>query len=262
MAAERGPWDKRFFGEHRLFWPIRGAFQPFAAYDGFPPVAVLQETLGARAGVEFRLEPPRARKRRRRGAVDPGTLYDARIVDGWVPTRADNLHDFCNALVWATFPRAKRAFHQRQHGAIAARLSELGPRLKSLPNARTRELDGLAMLDEGGILLLVVESKVTRVQAALDTRDVGTVQGVIAVGDAVALIFGHALYENLVSPRAELIWGMVAVLPCGEGLPASEEELIALADERLAEALGVAGSYGQPERFRSLPLTEEVLCRG
>lgn len=92
-------------------------------------------------------------------------MYDARIVnEGVVPTREGSWHDLMNALVWATFPRAKKALHTRQHGLV--RVAQPGESLR-----RPRELDALALLDEGGVA-------VTK--------------------DGARIVFGHAIYEGYV----------------------------------------------------------------
>jgi hypothetical protein len=119
---------------------------------------MIDEALSASAGVRF------VRKRQ-----EDKTPYDTRIVlDGVVPTRAGSWHDLLNACVWATFPKTKLAIHRRQHALV-------------VPGAprRTPEQDAIAMVDEGGILLL---------------------QG------AEALVVGHAIFESFVegwpTPRA------------------------------------------------------------
>lgn len=128
-----------------------------------PPLAELQ------AGLRDHLAPhglalvaplaaPRRRKRRPAGTdasaapdLDPRTIYELRIADtGEIPTRPDNLHDLCNALSWAAFPRAKWALTRRIAELQRARLDATG----RLPAARDREHDRLALLDEGGLLSL------------------------------------------------------------------------------------------------------------
>lgn len=87
-------------------------------------------------------EPARARDDR----------YELRCAEqGQIPCRPGSLHDVCNALSWAAFPRAK----QRSTARIAERLRrqlEAGP---LLPGARDREHDRLALIDEGGLLALL-----------------------------------------------------------------------------------------------------------
>jgi hypothetical protein len=152
------------------------------------------------------LLPPR---RRGRAALDTGRLYDARIArDRCVPTRARSWHDFLNALVWATFPRSKLALHERQHRALVERIE---PGSRTLPATRTREHDALALLDEGGVVVL----------------DDGRARETV--------LFGHALYEGLVLGRG-------AMTACGivtpvRRMPAEPRERVASADAALAELL-------------------------
>ncbi len=114
--------------------------------------------------VQFAPSAPRSRRAKRR---DLSALYDVRIHrEGLVATRLGNAHDLFNALVWASFPLAKRALARRQHDAHVLRL---GAEPVRLPNARSREQDTLAMIDEGGVLC----------------------------GPDRRVLFGHALYEHL-----------------------------------------------------------------
>lgn len=158
---------------------------------------------GALAGdppVRFELASPRPRGRRRRRSepVDVRTLYDARItLERVVPTRARSWHDLMNALVWGTFPRAKQALHARQHRAIAERIV---PGAFTLPPARTRELDALALLDEGGVLLVGPEP-------------------------AAAVVFGHAIYESLALGIPPAVVAAIALDPAECTLRALDEAL-------------------------------------
>jgi hypothetical protein len=84
--------------------------------------------------------------------LDPDDVdgcYADRCLRGAVPTRANNLHDLLNALVWARFPRAKQALCARHIVLASAR--ERTP--AGQQRLRSREQDAAAMLDEGGMLL-------------------------------------------------------------------------------------------------------------
>ena len=196
--SRAAPFDPRFVERSALFWPVARAalalcgpqgegspFHSFPAVESFgrvfdPLDASKGDPQGAPRGagqeppppVRFVASPPRIRPRRgrRREAIVVRDLYDARItLDRVVPTRPDSWHDLMNALVWGTFPRAKLALHARQHRAIAERIA---PDARTLPPTRTRELDALALLDEGGVVL--------------------------PWGDASRpVVFGHAIYESL-----------------------------------------------------------------
>lgn len=85
------------------------------------------------------------------GLLDLGSLYEVRISDtGDVPTRPRNVHDLLNALIWAAFPRSKSALTQR----LAQMQRQRAAGQATLPVARTRPHDRLALIDEGGLLQL------------------------------------------------------------------------------------------------------------
>lgn len=156
-------WDPDF-GSGERFDALRGALDALGRHATFPSPEAIDEALSALAGIRF-VRQEKVPRRRRRTPRDPASMYDARIVnEGVVPTREGSWHDLMNALVWATFPRAKKALHARQHGLV--RIAQPGESLR-----RPRELDALALLDEGGVAV---------------TKDGGRV------------VFGHAIYEGYV----------------------------------------------------------------
>lgn len=165
----RDPWTPAFIDAP---WAeaLLPASQRLRDLPGWPSLDELNDRLGALVNpaglrpVRFAASVPRSRRAKHRGVE---ALYDVRIHrDGEVSTRLCNAHDLFNALIWAMFPRAKRAVARRQHDA---HLRRLGARVGALPNARSREQDTLAMIDEGGVL----------------------------EGPSGSLLFGHALYEHL-----------------------------------------------------------------
>ncbi len=204
VRAASAAFDGRFHERDARFGPIARAAAMFADYTDWPEPADLDRALSELAGVRF--VPAQRRPRRHRGPVNLGEMYDAHVVRGEVPTREKNWHDFLNALVWATFPRAKAALHARQHRALEewAKTGEApeGDTVRRLPNARTRELDALALIDEGSVL----------------------------VCDDAKLVFGHALYEGFVLHVPAMI--SRAVILHGKAADAD-----ALLTARLAEPL-------------------------
>jgi len=209
-----------------LAWPIAQALARFEAREGrVPPVAQIDEMLSVRAGVRFVPASPRPR---RRVTLDRARLYDARITQaGEVPTREGNLHDFMNALVWASFPLAKMAIHVRQHALIESRIE--GSRL---PEHRTPEQDMLAMVDEGGIAVLTTDA--AAVEAATEGRDSDALGRIVAAGRARGAVFGHALFEHLERKADTLVWGRAMVLSAHDLMKALDPAAI---DERLAHAI-------------------------
>jgi hypothetical protein len=222
-----------------LFWPLSGAIDLLveaAAQDaaaGFPQPESIDEALATRAGIRFERQRPVSRRRRR--PRDPDAMYDARIArEGCVPTRPGSWHDLMNALVWATFPRAKRALHARQHGLVVP--AEPGESAR-----RPRELDALALLDEGG---MVVMSSPSRAPESSEEE----LAEAIARGEATALVFGHAIYEGLVLGRPAPLASLVAV----------EAESVAGADEALAAILADRSQVAGPRAWRRLRVDERL----
>lgn len=177
VRQSRSTFDACFFERHSDFWPIARAASCFGDRADWPDVTEYGRAFEVEPPVRF--EPAPVSRRRPAGPIVRADLYDAMItLRRIVPTRSRMWHDYLNALVWATFPRAKLAFHRRQHVAIE-RWIPAGA--TQLPNARTRELDALALVDEGGVLVL-------------DEGDRQT-----------AMIFGHALFEGLVLGQPAMV---------------------------------------------------------
>jgi hypothetical protein len=202
------PFDPRLVERHPLFWPLGRAAGAFAGYADWPPVAAWGAVFAATTAppVGFTVAAPRPRRAGRRPPFDQAKLYDVSIIErGQVPSRERSWHDFANALVWGTFPLAKAALHRRQGAMLAARIDPDAPRH---PPHRTREGDGLAMLDEGGVVAL----------AAPDAE--------------LRLVFGHAVYEGFVLGVPRMTARMVR-LP----VAALDADAVAQADAAFASLL-------------------------
>lgn len=162
--------------QHPRFARVADLVERLAKQRDWPTVAMLNDVFSselARVGVRFVEEPKTKFALGADGAIDPASLYEVRIVDaGEIPTRPNNLHDLLNALVWAAFPLSKLALTR----ALAAVQRERAAGKATLPNARSREHDRLAMIDEGALLVVRGASQVSR--------------------DTSTWIFGHAIYEH------------------------------------------------------------------
>lgn len=187
-----------------LAWPLARGLERLGPQSGIPSVDLLQEVLGPSSGVRFVATPP-ASRRRRREQVPVDALYDALIVNrSEVPTRPGNLHDLMNALVWSTFPKTKKALHERQHALVRARFDETGRR--AIPH-RSADQDALAMVDEGGIVIAVTPIAEQALRNAADRRDSAPFEEAARQGAALGVVFGHALYEHIARSDVRLVWG-------------------------------------------------------
>ncbi len=139
--------------------------------------------------VAFSPAAPKRVRARRDTPIDPSQLYDGRIVlRGEVPCLHASYHDWFNALAWASFPRAKRAVHERQFEALC---DWLVPSASRLPNRRTREQDALTLFDEGGAALVIARAE--ELPAASGTTDLNELRCAPQL-----VLFGHAAMEHLV----------------------------------------------------------------
>jgi hypothetical protein len=222
-------WDASFFRRSPLFWPIARPASRLEGYPDWPTPAELTLLFDGAPPVRFERAPPKPRRRR----APADARYDARIATtGVVPTRAASWHDLLNALVWVRFPRAKLALHARQYRMISARL---GDDLR-LPGARTAEQDAVAMLDEGGVVILCVRERQREVSEAMGRDGVADFATLVRAGAACAVVFGHAIYEGLACGGPEGVRA-AAYVAAVDAVPADADARVARADESLAALL-------------------------
>lgn len=254
MLAPARAWLPGFLDSSPAFAPLRAAGAPLSAFGDFPDVSdygrlFAPEGLVAGDGAPARFVLQREGGQRR-APTTLSELYDGRIFErGEIPTRARSFHDLFNALVWASFPAAKRALNARQYRALAARLPA---RFTALPGARTREQDALAMLDEGGILLVSGEADARDVRAAHVAGDGDALEALVRAGRLSALVFGHALYEHLVSSPVP-VRGRGVVL-VSAALPRGDAALRPSADRLLAELLAESDGFPETTSAPAVPL--------
>lgn len=238
-------WDPDLASRSPLFAPLAGAMERLASEmeregSTFPQPETIDAALGAAAGVRFERQRPVSR--RQRVPRDPAKMYDARIArEGCVPTRPGSWHDLMNALVWATFPKAKRALHERQHGLVV-------PAAPGESARRSREQDALALFDEGG---LVVARRVS--SSASPTE--GELAAEIAAGSATAFVFGHAIYEGVVLGRGAPLASVLCVV-CER-----PDARVADADEALARIVTDRTRLVEPSDMLRLRADDSVVPR-
>lgn len=209
----------------------------------WPAIEEIDARLAALAGVRF--APALTRSRRRRSGP-AAAAYDASIcLEGRVPTRRASWHDLFNALVWASMPRAKRVLHERQHRTHAAKSTAKFAQ-------RTREGDGLALVDEGGAVLLCTDAVRPIVQRALVAREREPVAAAVLRGEALGVVFGHAVYEHLGTsqPTVRATVHVVSV----PAIPREMDACVSLADAGLSRALAEPQSFAVPEEMASIPV--------
>lgn len=176
-----------------------------------------------------------------------GAVYEVRIHSlRRIPTRPASWHDLMNLLIWCAFPLAKRALTQRQHAIVEGRVSA---EATSLPRARTREQDALAMLDEGGVLLLHPPGLADEALAQLLAVP-ARLEAALEEGRLGLRLFGHALLEAIAAgelARRDLRGAVVAL-----AVEAPHSLEAAAADAGLAAYIADPRHFTAPDPARSL----------
>lgn len=184
------------------------------------------------APIRFVPDPRRPRRRAKDRARSLDAVYDARItVHGEIPTRAASWHDTLNALVWATFPRAKRALSARQYALHRSRVGEV---FAQLPGARLPAQDALALLDEGGLLLATTAHHADALARCLDDADHAALARAYTSGAVSVWLFGHALHEHLLAGDDSARAAPVALTVTAHTAEAIDHSLAALLDDPTA----------------------------
>jgi Protein of unknown function (DUF3025) len=187
-------WTPKEWVHHSAFTALDNVGARLALEPSFPSANRLNALYGSDAKVTFEEQAIVARRKRKAVTVEP---YDQAILSGRVPTRANSYHDLMNALVWSVFPKSKRALHALQ-AIFIAEAKSLG-----LIGRRLPEHDSLAILDEGGVLIL------SRASIASDQA----LEKALASGVASFRVFGHGILESLALGSPKPMVGAI-VLPC------------------------------------------------
>ncbi len=136
-----------------------------------------------------------------------GIAYEKFIGNtGKIPTR-DNLHDWFGACIWATFPKSKAVLNHHH-------LQNLEDNQHH--NNRNRVRDTITVFDENGAILVVSDDTIgDTIASALTCFDWQTClvkhrpywhhpSHPSTQDKAQLLVFGHALLEQLITPRKPL----------------------------------------------------------
>ena len=173
---------------HPAFDPYRTLIESLDLERGFPTVEALNAAAGRLDIVNAQDKPLRF--------VTPDSRLSARdyetgiLLSGCVPTRADNLHDLMNALVWLRFPRFKAALNERHVAAIAA---EPG-------SQRGRRRDALTVLDESGIWVASLAADLASALARREWEVLFWDRRDEVEGGMRFVVVGHALLEKVLTP--------------------------------------------------------------
>ena len=184
-------------------------------------------------GVPIRFVNPREHTDRER------RYYELRIAEtGEVETRAENWHDFFNALAWITYPQAK-AMINSQHAAF---LKERG---EEEAKRRSPERDALTLFDEGGVAIASNSPELMRLVVDFEWKQLFWSRRAELAGKMRFLGFGHAMFEQALEPFIGMVAKTVFV-------PVSELFFMLPIEAQVAQADGLlAAHFANRARFQS-----------
>ncbi len=176
-----------------------------------------------------------------------GLGYEARIAArGEVETRPDNWHDWFNALVWLTYPKAKAALSARHAAELAASVDAQGAR-------RGETRDAMTHFDECGAVVVAEDAGLLDLLGAFKWRELFVERRADVVAGLRVFVFGHATYEALLAPFRGLTAKCVLTPVASGWLARPLAEQLAEIDGWLATDLA-AGKHGDPRGLQPLPL--------
>lgn len=169
-----------------------------------------------------------------------GLHYESRIhARGEIATRADNWHDFFNALVWRRYAAVKKALNARQ----VAEIARMGDK------QRSRAQCALTHFDEGGIIVVLRDEALLALWDAHDWHGLfWRAREAWQDGRIGLQVFGHALLEMALVPHKLITGKALAVL---DRDPLDGAAAIA----RVAEAIACGSVLNDPQELRALPLS-------
>lgn len=229
----------------------RPLYEPIAAwlrvFDGnaLPDAAALNGALAmlapppqAASGVSIRFAPP--------GKDAAG--YEERVhALGQVETRADNWHDFFNALAWLAYPRTKRVLNGRHHAALMAQRAA-GSR------ARGAVRDAITQFDECGIVVASASPELVGLLRGHEWKRLFWTHRAELARHMRFFVFGHATWDQLRAPFVGLTAKGVFLEADAAWLAQPFARQVADVDRRLAEIFSRHDAYTKPREFQPLPL--------
>ena len=173
--------------------------------------------------------------------------YEQRVFDsGQVGTRADNLHDFFNALAWLAFPRTKAAINARHVERIASEGTVRGP---------LRDL--LTLVDECGVVVACADASLAGFEAlvrAFSWQELFWERREALVAEARFVLLGHSVYEKALNPYPGITCKAVFVPVSRARLDGPASGLAATLDTAVAEWTRTLPKDARPRQLAPLPV--------
>ncbi len=184
---------------------------------------------------------------------EPGRLgfeaqYEPRCyLTGEVQTRPDNWHDFFNAMVWLTFPKAKAAINFRHYQALIQKTDPLESQRGSVRDMAT-------LLDESGVIVVCADAGLAEQLCTFQWKELFWHNRDKLQAAMSFYIFGHGLYEKALQPYLGMTGqGLILHVPA-EFFNIALPEQLSYLDARVAEYLDNPAHCLSPRELHPVPL--------
>jgi hypothetical protein len=174
--------------------------------------------------------------------------YERRIAEtGEIETRAENWHDFFNALAWITWPLAKAAINA-QHAAI---LEERGD---EEARRRSPQRDALTLFDEGGAIVASSAQELLDLVTAFEWKELFWARRRELERRMRFFAFGHGFCEQALAPYLGMVAKTVYIAASDAFLARPFEEQVASADALVAAHFAERANFPSPRAMAPMPV--------
>jgi len=195
-------WNPQFYKDSLIFEPVSGYVAKLGQQNDWPTCHGLnvlknnsEGNIVNSRGLPINFVP----HEKINTAVAFEQQYEPRIyLKGEVPTREENWHDFFNALVWITFPKAKAALNQMHYQVLKQLKPEQSSSVSASPRGPLR--DAATLLDESGVVVLSSQPEWITLLRQHEWKRVFWKQRASVLSTLRIIVFGHALYEKVLQP--------------------------------------------------------------
>ena len=200
-------WDAEALLSSALFEPLHPVIASLGA-GGFPTLEALNALLAER-GVTVRSGSELRFVEQGLGRLGFEQQYEPRCyLNGEVQTRADNLHDLFNALVWLVYPKAKAAINARHFDALQQASQSQSGDLADIRSQRGAVRDTSTLLDESGVIVACADDELADLLKNFQWKELfWHRRAEVQTGRFDKLrtgmeffLFGHGLYEKALNP--------------------------------------------------------------
>jgi len=174
--------------------------------------------------------------------------YEPRCyLTGEVQTRENNWHDFFNALVWLTFPKAKAAINARHYRALMHADD-------AIDSQRGKVRDMATLLDESGVIVVSANAELVELLSNFQWKELFWKRRAQVNSEMGFYIFGHGLYEKARQPYVGITGQGLVLHVSVEFINWPLQAQMSYLDERVAEYLSNPAHCISTRELQPVPL--------